>query len=269
MKTYDLTKRRPACRHRRADAIATQNRRWTPSLPGTRNHLSWKKSSPPTLATVVLAVIVCGLYPLLVWGLGQGLFHRQANGSLHRSRRRPDRAGQRTARTKLRRKTVFQPPALRGGRGRVRSDGQQRHQSRADERQAHQRPAQTRRRRQAGQRSRQLTTAVKDLVVAYRTANGLKETDPVPARRGDAFRQRPGSAHLTCQRALLQLPRVARERGKSPRQRCAGCSTGCTQGRDFGNIRRAARQRLAAEPAPRREIARRPVERTGAPPLRR
>ena len=34
------------------------------------------------IATLVLAVIVCGIYPLIVWGLAQLLFARQANGSL-------------------------------------------------------------------------------------------------------------------------------------------------------------------------------------------
>ena len=34
------------------------------------------------LATVSLAVIVCCLYPLAVWGLGLLLFPQQASGSL-------------------------------------------------------------------------------------------------------------------------------------------------------------------------------------------
>ena len=34
------------------------------------------------IATLVLAVIVCGVYPAIVWGLAQALFHHQANGSL-------------------------------------------------------------------------------------------------------------------------------------------------------------------------------------------
>jgi K+-transporting ATPase ATPase C chain len=34
------------------------------------------------VATLVLAVIVCGLYPGVVWGLSQLLFHDKANGSL-------------------------------------------------------------------------------------------------------------------------------------------------------------------------------------------
>ena len=34
------------------------------------------------LAVAVLAVIVCGLYPLATWLLAQGLFPGRANGSL-------------------------------------------------------------------------------------------------------------------------------------------------------------------------------------------
>lgn len=34
------------------------------------------------VATLVLAVIVCGVYPVVVWGLAQLIFHDKANGSL-------------------------------------------------------------------------------------------------------------------------------------------------------------------------------------------
>jgi K+-transporting ATPase ATPase C chain len=33
-------------------------------------------------ATLVFAVILCGVYPVVVWGVGQVLFRHQANGSL-------------------------------------------------------------------------------------------------------------------------------------------------------------------------------------------
>ena len=34
------------------------------------------------LATVILAVVCCGLYPLVVFGISQVAFHQKANGSL-------------------------------------------------------------------------------------------------------------------------------------------------------------------------------------------
>ena len=57
---------------------------------------------------------------------------------------------------------------------------------------------------------------IKDLVAAYRTANGLKETDAVPA---DAV-TRSGSGldpHISVANATLQLPRVARRAQDRPR----------------------------------------------------
>ncbi len=33
-------------------------------------------------ATLVLAIVCCGLYPLVVFGISQMLFHDKANGSL-------------------------------------------------------------------------------------------------------------------------------------------------------------------------------------------
>jgi len=34
------------------------------------------------VSTLVLAIVCCGLYPLIVFGLGQALFRDKANGSL-------------------------------------------------------------------------------------------------------------------------------------------------------------------------------------------
>ncbi len=34
------------------------------------------------VATVSLAVLLCGIYPVVVWGIAQGLFPHKANGSL-------------------------------------------------------------------------------------------------------------------------------------------------------------------------------------------
>ena len=34
------------------------------------------------VVTIIGVIILCGVYPVVVWGLGQTLFHYQANGSL-------------------------------------------------------------------------------------------------------------------------------------------------------------------------------------------
>jgi K+-transporting ATPase ATPase C chain len=34
------------------------------------------------VATIATAILCCGVYPVIVWGLGQALFSKQANGSL-------------------------------------------------------------------------------------------------------------------------------------------------------------------------------------------
>ena len=34
------------------------------------------------MAVLILAAVCCGLYPLVVFGIGQALFHDKANGSL-------------------------------------------------------------------------------------------------------------------------------------------------------------------------------------------
>ncbi len=34
------------------------------------------------MVTLMLAVVCCGIYPLVVFGIAQALFHDKANGSL-------------------------------------------------------------------------------------------------------------------------------------------------------------------------------------------
>src|SRR5512136_141576 len=34
------------------------------------------------VAAALLALLLCGAYPVVVWGIAQGLFHHNANGSL-------------------------------------------------------------------------------------------------------------------------------------------------------------------------------------------
>jgi len=41
-----------------------------------------KETITSIIATLVYGLVLCGLYPLVVWGAGQLLFPHQANGSL-------------------------------------------------------------------------------------------------------------------------------------------------------------------------------------------
>jgi K+-transporting ATPase ATPase C chain len=73
---------------------------------------------------------------------------------------------------------------------------------------------------------------VKDLVGAYRAANGLKDADPVPA---DAV-TRSGSGldpHISVVNALMQAPRVAKARAMAP-DKVQALIEAATEGRDFG-----------------------------------
>ena len=67
-------------------------------------------------ATLLLAVLCCGIYPVVVWAVGQGLFPGKANGSLVRGGREgrglvaPRRRGSPA-------RTISTPARRRRGRG--------------------------------------------------------------------------------------------------------------------------------------------------------
>ena len=183
------------------------------------------------LATVVLGVVVSGLYPLLVWGLGQGLFHHQANGSLLVAADGTTVLGSELLGQNFAGKQYFNPrPSAAGAAGYdptasggtnlgPTSDKLVNGQHRKDA---------------AGKDVADPSNydGIKDLVAAYRAANGLRETDAVPA---DAV-TRSGSGldpHISVENARLQLPRVARERGRSPDE-VRQLVERCTEGRDLG-----------------------------------
>ena len=77
MKTYDLTSQRPAAD--RAALLQTNRAGAGSSAPGKGYSLG-QETLTSVLATVVLGVVVSGLYPLAVWGLGQGIFKHRADG---------------------------------------------------------------------------------------------------------------------------------------------------------------------------------------------
>jgi potassium-transporting ATPase KdpC subunit len=144
------------------------------------------------ISTVVLAVICCGLYPLIVFGISQALFRDKANGSLivgpDGTVRGSKLLGQGFADPKY-----FHPRPSAAGNGydAASSGGSN-----------------------LGPTSEKLNTAIKDRIAIYRAENGLKETDAVPADAVTAS----GSGldpHITVHNAEIQTARVAKARGLS------------------------------------------------------
>ncbi len=143
------------------------------------------------LATVMLAVVCCGIYPLVVFGLGQALFAGKANGSLivdakgvvHGSRL----LGQGFSGEKY-----FHPrPSAAGNNGYdpTSSGGSN-----------------------LGPTSKKLADTIAQNVADYRTQNGLETNAPVPADAVTAS----GSGldpHISVANAELQARRVAKARG--------------------------------------------------------
>jgi potassium-transporting ATPase KdpC subunit len=141
--------------------------------------------------TLVFAVLLCGVFPLIIFGAGQLFFPRQANGSLIESRDRrilgSELLGQNFSGAKY-----FHPrPSAAGANGYdAASSGAS----------------------NLGPTSQKLIDAVKLRAESYRAENGLAAEALVP---GDAVTA-SGSGldpHISLRNADLQAPRVARERG--------------------------------------------------------
>jgi K+-transporting ATPase ATPase C chain len=144
------------------------------------------------MATVMLAVVCCGIYPLIVFGFGQILFHDKANGSLlvdkdgtiHGSRL----LGQQFTADKY----FISRPSDAGANGMAydatSSGGSN-----------------------LGPTSQKLNDSIKQNIASYRTQNNLDTNTPVPADAVTAS----GSGldpHISVRNAELQAPRVAKAR---------------------------------------------------------
>jgi potassium-transporting ATPase KdpC subunit len=142
------------------------------------------------LATLTLAVVCCGLYPLVVFGLGQVLFHDKANGSLIADAKGTIRGSRLLGQQFTVDKYFHSRPSSAGnGYDASSSSGSN-----------------------LGPTSRKLRDNIAQSVWGYRSQNGLATNAPVPADAVTAS----GSGldpHITRENASLQAPRVARVRG--------------------------------------------------------
>ena len=140
-------------------------------------------------ATLLLAILCCGIYPAVVWALGQGLFSDKANGSLVRSNGKV--VGSALIAQGFVGPAYFHPRPSAAGQGydAVNSGGTN-----------------------LGPTSKKLIEDVKQRIACYREENGLPSDTPVPA---DAVTSSASGLdpHISVRNATLQAARVAKARG--------------------------------------------------------
>ncbi|HJW38963.1 MAG TPA: K(+)-transporting ATPase subunit C [Candidatus Udaeobacter sp.] len=161
-------------------------------------------------ATLVLAFICCGVYPLVVFGISQTFFRDKANGSLIVDANGTVHGSKLLAQGFTADKYFHPRPSAAGNGYDATSSGGS----------------------NLGPTSQKLNDAIKDRVAAYRKENGLSETEPVPADAVTAS----GSGldpQISLRNAELQTPRVAKARGLSE-EKVRELVQQNTDGRDLG-----------------------------------
>jgi len=162
------------------------------------------------VATLVLAVVCCGLYPLIVFGISQLLFRDQANGSLIVASDGTVRGSKLLGQAFTDPKYFHPRPSAAGNGYDATSSGGS----------------------NLGPTSQKLKDTIQERITAYRAENGLLETEPVPADAVTAS----GSGldpEINLRNADLQVPRVAKARGVSE-EKIREFVQQNTEGRDLG-----------------------------------
>ena len=141
------------------------------------------------MATLVLAVVCCGLYPLVVFGISQALFRDKANGSLIVDKDGTIRGSQLLGQQFTADKYFHSRPSAAGNGYDATSSGGS----------------------NLGPTSKKLADSIAQNIADYRSQNGLGTNQAVPADAVTAS----GSGldpHISVRNAELQAPRVAKAR---------------------------------------------------------
>ncbi|MGD0615348.1 MAG: K(+)-transporting ATPase subunit C [Verrucomicrobiota bacterium] len=162
------------------------------------------------MSTLILAAVCCGVYPLVVFGIGRALFPGKANGSLIVDPGGTVR-GSRLLGQQFTADNYFhsRPSAAGNGYDPTSSGGSN-----------------------FGPTSQKLHDSIAQNIADYRAQNGLGTNAPVPADAVTAS----GSGldpHISVRNADLQAPRVARARGLSV-EKVLELARANTEGPDLG-----------------------------------
>jgi potassium-transporting ATPase KdpC subunit len=162
------------------------------------------------MSTFILAVVCCGVYPLIVLGISQLLFRDQANGSLITAADGSVRGSKLLGQAFSGPKYFHPRPSAAGNGYDATSSGGS----------------------NLGPTCQKLENAIKERIAAYRAENGLSPTEPVP---GDAVTA-SGSGldpEISLRNAEIQVPRVANARALSE-EKVRELIHQNTDGRDLG-----------------------------------
>lgn len=147
------------------------------------------------MVTLVFAVVCCGLYPLVVFGISQVLFHDKANGSLIVDKEGTIHGSRLIGQQFTLDKYFISRPSDAGANGMAYDPTASGSSN-------------------LGPTSQKLHDTIVQNIAAYRTQNNLDTNTPVPADAVTAS----GSGldpHISVRNAELQAPRVAKARNLS------------------------------------------------------